>query len=696
MVRNSIDEFIKTLVEAIAIILLVSFLSLGLRSGMVVALCIPLVVASTFVVMKMTGIDLHKVSLGALIISLGLLVDDAIIAVEMMAVKLEQGWDKFKAATFAYTVTAFPMLTGTLITCAGFTPIGFANGIASEFCKSIFPVITISLLISWLVSVMVTPLFGFYLIKVKPNRKDGNHDIYDKPFYRGFKKVLVWCLGHRKTVLFLTLAGFALSMDSFKFVKQEFFPGSIRPELIVELTLPQGASLNATDQQAKAFSHAIEDNPNIDHYSFYVGSGAPRFILTFDPVQPSANFAQFVIVAKGLDQRKQLQQDLSTLLAASFPAVRGHVQTLQLGPPEPYPVMLRVTGYEYDRVRQVAAKVRDVMMDDPHLQNVNFNWYEKTKKICLSIDQDKARMLGVNSANLAINIQSQISGIPVSEFREGDKTVEIRLRLDAKDRKALSDIRNLPIPLGHGRTIPLEQIAKISFGAEEGLIWRRNLKPTITVQAETVGGITGNDATKAIYAALKTVRETLPPGYGIAMDGIAEQSQHATGYILEMVPIMGMIIIILLMFQLQNISGMVLTLLTAPLGINGVIASLLIFGMPMGFLAQLGILALSGIIIRNSVILMDQIHRQLKAGETRYHAIINATVLRFRPIMLTAAAAILGMLPLVLDKFWAPMARIHCRRTFRGDDTDAAGAALHVRGMVQGQGLLTLQRRFYG
>ena len=656
VVKDSIYQFVKTLAEAIAIILLVSFLSLGLRSGMVVALCIPLVVAATFLAMKMAGIDLHRVSLGALIISLGLLVDDAIIAVEMMSVKLEQGWDRVKAAAFAYTVTAFPMLAGTLITCAGFTPIGFSKGMSSEFCKTIFPVITIALLISWVVSVMVTPLFGYYLIKPKRTAAKDTEDIYDKAFYRGFKRVLVGCLGHKTIVLLLTIAGFACALYAFKFVKHEFFPDSVRPELVVELTLAEGSSIAATDRQAQAFARALEASPHIDHFAYYVGFGAPRFILTFDPVLPRSNFAQFVIVAKGLDQRKQLENEISEIFDNSFPLVRGHLKTLQLGPPEPYPVMLRVSGPDYGQVRKTAEKVGRVMAANPRLEQINFNWYEKTKMLRLAVDQDKARLLGINSTDLALAIQSQISGIPVSRFRQGDKAVEIDLRLGAADRRSLSDLKGLPIHMGKGRTIPLEQIATIGFDTEEGLIWRRNLTPTITVQAETVSGATGNDETLAVYTALKQVREDLPQGYRIDIGGISERSSQATAFILALAPAMFMIIVIILMIQLQDISAVILTLLTAPLGIIGVITSLLAFHMPMGFLAQLGILALSGIIIRNSVILMDQIHRQLKAGETRYHAVINATVMRFRPIMLTAAAAILGMLPLALDKFWSPMA----------------------------------------
>jgi multidrug efflux pump len=656
VVKESINTFVETLALSIIIVLAVSFLSLGFRTGVVVALCIPLVIAGTFAGLKIGGIDLHRVSLGALIIALGLLVDDAIIAVEMMTVKLEQGWDRFKAACYAYTVTAFPMLTGTLITCSGFIPIGFSNGCASEFCRSIFPVITIALVISWFVSVMIAPLFGYHLIKVKPKIGNGTHDVYDTKFYNWFRQILSWCLRHRKIVLGLTAAGFILSVSAFRLLKEEFFPQSVRPELIVELKLPEGSSLQATGHEAQRFSGYLHGDPNIDHYSYYVGTGGPRFVLTFEPILPSSNYAQFVIVTKGVKQRLALEQKVNKLLATRFASVRGHVEVIQLGPPDPYPVALRVTGYDYDQVRKMAGQVGEVMKQDPNLRNVNYDWFEKNKTLHVEVDQDKARMLGIDSFRLALNLQAQISGIPVSEFREKDKTISIVFRLDAQNRKDLSDIKNLNIPLGNGHSIPLDQIARISYGAEEGLIWRRNLKPTITVRAETIPGVMGNTEVKRIYRNLQKLRNSLEPGYAIEIGGSAERSVQATRFILEMTPLMVVIVVLLLMFQLQSVSQMLITLLTAPLGIIGVVFSLLITGMPMGFLAQLGILALVGIIIRNSVILMDQIKRQLDAGETPWNAINNATVMRLRPILLTAAAAILGMGPLAVDKFWGPMA----------------------------------------
>jgi multidrug efflux pump len=656
VVKESINTFVETLALSIIIVLAVSFLSLGFRTGVVVALCIPLVIAGTFAGLKIGGIDLHRVSLGALIIALGLLVDDAIIAVEMMTVKLEQGWDRFKAACYAYTVTAFPMLTGTLITCSGFIPIGFSNGCASEFCRSIFPVITIALVISWFVSVMIAPLFGYHLIKVKPKIGDATHDVYDTKFYNWFRRILTWCLQHRKIALGFTAVSFILSVGTFRLLKEEFFPQSVRPELIVELKFPEGSSLQATGHEAQRLSGYLHGDPDIDHYSYYVGTGGPRFVLTFEPILPSSNYAQFVIVTKGVKQRLALEQKVNKLLATRFASARGHVEVIQLGPPDPYPVTLRVTGYDYGQVRKIAGKVGEVMNQNSNLRNVNYDWLEKSKTLHVEVDQDKARMLGIDSFRLALNLQAQISGIPISEFREKDKTISIVFRLDTQDRKNLSDIKNINIPLGNGHSIPLDQIARISYDGEEGLIWRRNLKPTITVQAETVPGVMGNTEVKQVYRNLQKLRNSLEPGYAIEIGGSAERSVQATRFILEMTPLMIVIVVLLLMFQLQSVFQMLITLMTAPLGIIGVVFSLLITGKPMGFLAQLGILALVGIIIRNSVILMDQINRQLDAGETPWNAIINATVMRLRPILLTAAAAILGMVPLAVDKFWGPMA----------------------------------------
>ncbi len=655
VVEESIGEFVKSLREAIIIVLIVCFISLGVRSGVVVALCIPLVIAGVFACMQIMGIDLHKISLGALIIALGLLVDDAIIAVEMMSVKLEQGWDMFKAACFAYTATAFPMLTGTLITCAGFIPIGFAKGSAAEFTNSIFKVITIALLISWLVSVLVTPLLGSRLIKVKPTANTG-HDIYDTKFYRLFRRVLIWCLDRRKLVLGITMLCFVCSIFLLKFVKQEFFPPSIRPELIVEMTLPEGASLQATEQEAQRFAQCLANDANIENYSYYVGKGAPRFVLTSDPKLPANNYAQFVIVAKNTEAREVLNKKINNLFIEDFANVRGHTKLIQTGPPSPYPVMLRVAGYDHDKVREISQQVSEAMAANPNITGINFDWNEKIKTMHLSVDQDKARMLGIDSQSLATSLQTQLSGADISEFREKDKTVDVVFRIDPQNRNDLSHIKDLNIHIGNGKFVPLEQIAKISYEAEDGLIWRRDLKPAITVQADVTQGVTGNDAAKQVYENLKDLRNNLPPGYSITIAGSLENSQKSIGYLLQPVPAMIIIIITLLMFQLQKMSLMFLTVLTAPLGIIGVSIAMLLTQRPMGFVSELGILALSGMIIRNSVILIDQIEQHIKAGESPWNAIIDSTILRFRPIMLTAAAAILGMIPLIASTFWGPMA----------------------------------------
>lgn len=655
-VKSSIDEFTTSLAEAGAIVLIISFLSLGVRSGIVVALCIPLVITGVFIAMEMLGIDLHKISLGALIISLGLLVDDAIIVNEMMMVKLKQGRSRFDAACYAYTSTAFPMLTGTLITCAGFIPVGFSKGAASEFVGSLFSVITIALLISWLVSVLVTPLLGYNLVKISPNDNQQNHDIYDTKFYQSFKRLLTGCLNHRKWVLLITVACFIGSLFLLGLVKQEFFPASDRPELIVDMRLPEGASLQATKQEATRFAQHFAEDENVVNYSYYIGESAPRFVLTFEPILPTTNFAQFIIVSKDVKARNELTKKAHELFATEFANVRGNTSVIKTGPSDAYPVMLRISGLDVDKVREIAGKMQDSMAADPNLSDINLDWNEKSKVMHLAIDQDKARMLGLTSQSLASSLQALLSGTAITEFREKDKTVSIDFRVDGLNRNNLSRLKDLNIPIGNGQYIPLEQIAKISYDAEEGLIWRRDLKPTITVQANTNGGVLGNDATQAAYDNLKELRASLPSGYSIDIGGSMEMNQKAIVWLLEPVPMMVIIITTLLMFQLQSIAKMVLTLLTAPLGIIGVSLGLLLTGRPMGFVVELGILALSGIIMRNSVILLDQIEQQIKTGESLWDAIINATVTRLRPILLTAAAAILGMIPLISSVFWGPMA----------------------------------------
>ncbi|GAA0213391.1 efflux RND transporter permease subunit [Selenomonas dianae] len=654
VVQHSIHDFVETLALAILIVLGVSFLSLGLRTGLVVAGCIPLVLAGTFVAMYLLGIDLHKVSLGALIISLGLLVDDAIIAVEMMSVQLERGMGRFDAACYAFTQTAKPMLTGTLITCAGFIPVAFSKGMASEFCAALFPVIGIALVLSWVVSVMVAPLFGYYLIRVK-KMEEGVHDPYTSPFYRLFRRVLTAFLAHRAAVLVGTVLLFAVSLAAFPHIKQTFFPPSLRPELLVRLTLPQGASMQATAAEADRLADLLAAHSDkIQNYAAYIGRSTPRFVLTVDPKADAANSAQFVITANDTAAREELAALIAAARSDELSGVRVTTQYIQTGPPADFPIMLRVSAPTTDEVRRVAEEVAAITAADPAATNVHLDWTEKSKTVRIDFDKDKLKLYGISAKAVKQMLYTELTGAKAAEFYTGDRNIGIVLRLAERDRTNIEHLSELPIATAGG-SVPLAQIAHLSYGAEDGFIKRYNLRPSIMVQAEVREG-EGNDAALRIYKATEELRRSLPAGTTIETAGALADSADSMHYLMQPLPAMIFIIMTLLMLQLGSMGKMTLTLLTAPMGLIGVAFAMLVTDSALGFVAYLGVLALFGMIIRNSVILIDQIKKHEEEGEQPLDAIIDSAVLRFRPIMLTAAAAILGMLPLMRSIFWGPMA----------------------------------------
>ncbi|GAB1391910.1 multidrug efflux RND transporter permease subunit MexK [Rhodocyclaceae bacterium] len=667
VVRVSLDLFLQTLAEAVLIVMAVSFLSLGLRTGMVVALSIPLVLAITFLLMKAFGIDLHRISLGALIIALGLLVDDAIIAVEMMVVKIEQGWEKAKAATFAYTSTAFPMLTGTLITAAAFTPVGFAKSGAGEYAFALFGVTTIALLVSWVVAVIFTPYIGYKILDEKALRKHGEEhhgDIYDTPFYRRFKYVLEWCLRRRWTVIGLTVLAFIGGMVLFKVgVQYQFFPPSNRSELIVDLWLPQGASLQATEIEVKRVETLLATDgirDQLANVSAYVGNGAPRFYLPLDQQLFNDNFGQLVVVTKDFDAREAVKAYLQQAFAApdgSWSHVRTRVQRLENGPPVGYAVVFRVSGEDVETLRHIAQDVTGVMRTNANLTNVHLDWNEKAKTIRITIDQDRARALGVSSQDIAQTLQAHQQGFALTQYREGDQLIDIAWRADRRERGQLDRLGDLPVPTQSGKWIPLAQVAKLEAALEEGIIWRRDRLPAIQVRADLANDqVTAPTATMQIDPLLDQLRQRLPPGYRIEIGGTIEESAKNEAALKAVMPLMIVAVITLLMVQLQSLRRTAMALLTAPLGLIGVALALFLLSAPFGFVANLGFIALFGMILRNSVILVDQIDQDERAGKHRWDAIVGAAVRRFRPIMLTAAAAVLAMIPLSRQIFWGPMA----------------------------------------
>ena len=666
IVRQSMDLFMSSLSEAVLIVLAVSFLSLGMRTGAVVALSIPLVLAISFLLMAAFGIDLQRISLGALVIALGLLVDDAIIAVEMMVVKMEQGWDRFRAATFAYTSTAFPMLTGTLITAIGFMPVGLAKSGAGEYTFSIFAVVSIALLVSWIVAVVFTPYLGYLLLDAeKLRRKAEQHgdDRYATPFYRRVRALVESCLHHRWLVIAATVLAFVAALAGLALgVQKQFFPAASRPELLVDLWLPNGASLRATETQAAKVEQLLgtaEMAKSIKYYASYLGNGSPRFYLPLDQQLFNDNFAQFVITTHDIGAREDLKRRLQERFAESsgeWSGLRTRVLRLENGPPIGFPVQFRVSGENLGELRRAAEEVAAVMRQNPHLREVNFDWNEMSKVVRLDIDQDRARALGISSQELSAFLNSMLSGMTVTQMREGDQLIDVVARAPGDERARLAALAEINIHTAGGRYVPLAQLARIRYELEDGLIARRNRLPTVTVRADIRDGVQAPTVTSEINPQLDAIRASLPAGFAIEPGGATEESAKGENSIKAVMPMMLICVVTLLMIQLQNTGRTLLVLLTAPLGLIGVACALLAFAVPFGFVANLGVIALSGMIMRNAVILVDQIAQDEKAGKPAWEAVVGSTVRRFRPIMLTAAAAILAMIPLTRSVFWGPMA----------------------------------------
>ena len=679
-VQRSIQEFLKVLAEAVIIVLLVSFFSLGFRTGLVVALSIPLVLAMTFAGMSLFDVGLHKISLGALILALGLLVDDAIIAVEMMAIKMEQGYSRLKAAGFAWQTTAFPMLTGTLITAAGFLPIATAQSGTGEYTRSIFQVVTIALIVSWIAAVLFVPYLGEKLLPdfTKQQQKAAwylrlwarlrkqpepvveahgtHHDPYQSRFYQSFRNVVEICITYRKTVIAITVGIFVLSVAMFKLVPQQFFPPSNRAEILVDLKLEEGASLTATEQAVHKVEQFLSKQKGIDNYVAYVGTGSPRFYLPLDQQLPQASFAQFVVLASSLDDRDEIRRSLDKQIKQLLPQVRTRVSLLENGPPVGYPLQYRVSGEDLATVRAEAQKVAKVLSEDPNTTNVHLDWGEPSKIIAIEIDQDRARQMGVSSVDLANFLNASVTGAVMNQYREKRELIEIRLRGDKSERVEVASLANLAVPTTKGTTVPLAQIAKIESRFEEGLIWHRNRLPTITVRADIRTHLQPATVVQQLAEKMQTLRADLPNGYLLEVGGTVEESAKGQNSVNAGMPLFLAVVMTLLMIQLRSMSRATIVLLTAPLGLIGVVAFLLLFNKPFGFVAMLGTIALSGMIMRNSLILIDQIEQDIQAGHEPWDAVIGATMRRFRPIVLTALAAVLAMIPLSRSIFFGPMA----------------------------------------
>lgn len=654
VVNDSIHEFTKSLLEAIVIVMAASFLSLGFWSGIVLALCIPVVVCASFIYMKWQGIDLHIVSLGTLIVSLGLLVDDAIIVIEMMQVKLEEGMDRLAAAQAAYKGCAKPMLAGTLITAAGFIPVGFAAGQTAEYVGAFFWVIASTLLLSWVASIFVSPVLGYRFIRVKAGEKKS---ALSDTAYRLFYKAIVWCIRFKKTVIIGTAAIFAGTVALIPFVNQEFFPDSIRPEIILDVNLPSGASIKETKEVMAGIADNLYGDDRVSSFSTYVGDSAPRFILLFDPLAPEDSHGQMILVARDSKVRNSLRDDTLAFIAEQYPDARAHARLITTGPPAEYPIMLRLSGKNVEDTAKFAKEAAALVSQYPGMKNVSMDWPEETPVVRLKIDQDKVRKLGGDNYSISRDLYVKLSGYKVAESYQGNQLVPISFRLEGSNAARLADLSSLPVHVGSGRYVPLGEIADISYENETSTIWRRDLHPTITIRGEAGGDKTADSVVNELYdRTLKDFREHLPDGYTLEKDGAIENSEKSVQYLAAPVPIMIFLILMILMFELDKIPLMVIAGITGPLGLIGAILSLFLTRQPMGFVSIVGMLALSGMVVRNSIILLDQIRQHLADGKKPYDAVIESAALRFRPIMLSSVTDVLGFVPLIPSPFWRPLA----------------------------------------
>ncbi|MBR0932546.1 efflux RND transporter permease subunit [Bradyrhizobium jicamae] len=658
VVEHAVGEFVHSFVEALAIVLFVSFVALGWRTGIVVALSVPLVLGIVFIVMNAMSLDLHRITLGALIIALGLLVDDAIIAVEMMVVKMEQGWDRMKAASFAWESTAFPMLTGTLVTAAGFLPIGFANSAVGEYAGGIFWIVAIALVASWFVAVIFTPYIGVKLLpNIKVHQNHDPHAIYETRIYRGLRGVVQWCVDHRIKVVVATVGVFAASIMAFGHVQQQFFPLSERPELFLQLRLPEGTAFNVTEKAVKKAEALLKDDQDIETYTAYVGQGSPRFWLGLNPQLPNEAFAEIVILSRNVEARERIKAKIEQAAAdGALNEARVRVDRFNFGPPVGFPVQFRVIGPDANKVRDIAYQVREVMRQNPNVKDVQLDWNEQSPYLKLVVDQDRARALGLTPQDVSQALSMLISGAPVTTIRDGVEKVGVVARAVPSERLDLGHVGDLTITSRNGVAVPLQQIAKLEYAHEEPILWRRNRDMAITVRSDVVDGVQAPDVTNQISPKLKDIQAHLEPAYRIEPGGAFEESAKGNASIFVLFPVMVMVMLTLLMIQLQSFSRLFLVFLTAPLGIVGASLGLNVANQPFGFVALLGLIALAGMIMRNAVILVDQIESDVSSGLTRREAIVEATVRRARPVVLTALAAILAMIPLSRSAFWGPMA----------------------------------------